>query len=65
MIIGYWEVIQSEDGIKFACQRTPIFGDQEFETTGWIDSLRDAELWCDQLNDDVEEELASIPDYIS
>jgi len=64
MNIGYWSVIESEDGTRFACQRTPIFGDEEFETTEWTGSQAAAEAACEHLNNNVESELASLPDHL-
>lgn len=63
MTIGYWSVIQSEDGKKFACQRTPVMGDSEFETSYWLDSEAEAETLCEQLNADVEDELSALPEH--
>ena len=64
MTIGYWDVIQSEDGEKFACQRTPVMGDLEFETSCWLDSEAAAEALCDELNADVEDEISALPDHL-
>lgn len=64
MTIGYWDVIEDEAGSRFACQRTPLLGDAEFETTGWLASREAAERLCDQLNVDVEAEIAALPDHL-
>lgn len=62
--IGYWDVVHlDETGEKFACQRSPIFGDAEFETIGPFDSFEAASDFCDGLNESVPDEIDSIPDY--
>lgn len=58
-----WEVIQNEEGTAFACQRTPPFGDEEFETVGWFASEEEAAKRCDELNDDNDDEQAVIDQY--
>lgn len=66
MSIGYWDVVAlNESCTAFACQRTPIFGDAEFETVGPFDSEEAAWAACDDLNDDVPGELAGLPDHLS
>lgn len=58
MSIGIWEVIESECGERFACQRATITGDEELETSVWLNSEGEAYALCDLLN--AEHELAEL-----
>lgn len=65
MSIGYWDVVSlDEDRTRFACQRTPIFGDNEFETVGPFDTEDEAHDFCEGLNEQVPDELDALPDHL-
>lgn len=57
-------VALDENAPRFACQRTPIHGDEEFETVDPFDSEQSAQAACDQLNALVPDELAALPNHL-
>lgn len=64
MSTGFFDVVPlDESEEKFVCQRTPIFGDSEFETVGPFNSYEEASDFCEGLNESVHDEIDSIPGY--
>lgn len=65
MSVGYWDVVALDENMtRFACQRTPIHGDEEFETVEPFASAESAQTACDELNALVPDELAALPDHL-